>query len=108
MRRPLPLRLVIGLWLGLSVTVATILAQPTATNRSPSANPQADATARIVASAQAMLATLDDAGRAKVQFAFESPQKAKWSNLPTGVFNREGVRIGDLTPAQRTAATKLL
>ncbi len=55
-----------------------------------------------------MLATLDDAGRAKVQFAFESPQKAKWSNLPTGVFNREGVRIGDLTPAQRTAATKLL
>ena len=68
----------------------------------------AAAAARIVTAAQAVLATLDDAGRAKVQFPFEGPQKARWSNLPTGIFEREGLRMGDLTPAQRTAVTTLL
>ncbi len=63
----------------------------------------ADATARIVAAAQALLTTLDDAGRAKVQFPFEGPQKTRWSNLPSPMFQREGLRLGDLTPAQRTA-----
>jgi hypothetical protein len=72
--------------------------------------PQAgtDATARIVASAQAFVATLDEAGRTKVQFPFDSPQKNQWSNLPTGIFPRGGVRMGDLTAAQRTAAMALL
>jgi hypothetical protein len=74
----------------------------------PAQTPAADATARIVASAQAFLATLDEAGRANVQFAFDSPQKARWSNLPTGIFKREGLRLGDLSPAQRTAAMALL
>jgi hypothetical protein len=77
--------------------------------RSPSPPaPAADATSRIVASANAFLATLDHAGRAKLQFPFDSPQKAKWSNLPTGIFAREGLRMGDLTPAQRTAAMAVL
>ena len=59
----------------------------------------AEATTRIVAAAQALLATLDDAGRAKVQFPFEGPQKTRWSNLPTGIFAREGLRMGDLDAA---------
>jgi hypothetical protein len=67
-----------------------------------------EATARIVASAQAFLATLDEAGRTRVQFPFDSPQKTRWSNLPTGIFKREGVRLGDLAPAQRTSAMALL
>jgi hypothetical protein len=66
------------------------------------------ATARIVASAQALLATLDASGRTKVQFPFDSPQKTRWSNLPTGIFERGGLRLGDLTPAQRAAVTSLL
>jgi len=74
----------------------------------PAQTATADATARIVASAQALLATLDEAGRARVQFPFDSPQKKRWSNLPTGIYKREGVRLGDLTPAQRTAAMSLL
>jgi hypothetical protein len=81
---------------------ATVLAQrgtaPTGTAATP-----ADATARIVASAQALLKTLDDSGRAKVQFPFDGPQKTRWSNLPSGIFRREGLRLGDLTAAQRTA-----
>jgi hypothetical protein len=69
---------------------------------------QADATTRIVASAQALVATLDAAERAKVQFPFDGPQKTRWSNLPSPMFPREGLRLADLTPAQRTAAMSLL
>lgn len=69
----------------------------------------ADATARIVTAARAFLATLDDAGRSKGQFAFDdAPQKKRWSNLPSPMFGRMGIRLGDLTPAQRAAATTLL
>ncbi|MET0553231.1 MAG: DUF3500 domain-containing protein [Vicinamibacteria bacterium] len=68
----------------------------------------AQATARIAVSAQALVATLDEGGRAKIQFPFDSPQKKRWSNLPTGIFERKGVRLGDLAPAQRTAAMALL
>ena len=92
---------------GLIVIVsATLIAQRGA---SPgSAGRPADVTARIVASAQAVLAALDDAGRAKVQYPFDSPQKAKWSNLPSPMFQRTGLRLGDLTPPQRTAVMSLL
>src|SRR5207342_1097767 len=67
-----------------------------------------DATARIVAAAQAVLTTLDDAGRAKVQFPFEGPQKTRWSNLPSPMFQREGLLLADLTPAQRASVNALL
>src|SRR5437016_6175469 len=69
----------------------------------------ADATAKIVAAAQAVLASLDEAGRAKVQFRFDdAAQKARWSNLPSPMFRRVGLRLGDLTPPQRAAVTALL
>jgi len=67
-----------------------------------------EATTRIVASAQALLSTLDAAGRTKVQFPFEGPQKTRWSNFPSGIFERQGLRLGDLTSAQRTAVMTLL
>jgi hypothetical protein len=93
--------------LGVFVAVVASLAAPP--NTAPPAQPTAaDATARIVGSAQAFLAKLDEAGRTKVQFPFDSPQKTRWSNLPTGIFKREGLRLGDLAPAQRTAAMALL
>jgi hypothetical protein len=67
-----------------------------------------DATARIVAAAQAVVTALDEAGRAKVQFPFDGPQKTKWSNLPSGIFQREGIRLADLTAPQRAAVNALL
>ncbi|MBI1760134.1 MAG: DUF3500 domain-containing protein [Acidobacteria bacterium] len=67
-----------------------------------------DTTGKTVAAAKALLATLDDAGRAKVNFAFNSDQKSKWSNFPSGIFQRNGLRLGDLTPVQREAVMKLL
>ena len=68
----------------------------------------ADATSRIVAAANAVLASLDEAGRAKVQFPLEGPQKTRWSNLPSPMFQRQGLLLADLAPAQRTAVTTLL
>ena len=70
--------------------------------------PAAEATARIVSAAQALMTTLDDSGRAKLQFPFDDPQRTRWSNLPTGIFERKGLRMGDLSAAQRDAVTNLL
>jgi Protein of unknown function (DUF3500) len=69
---------------------------------------ESDATGKTVAAARAFLAMLDDAGRAKVSFAFNSDQKSKWSNLPVGIYKRNGLRWGDLSAAQREATMKLL
>jgi hypothetical protein len=104
-----PVRITPIIWLGLFLVVAaTGLAQRGAPSPATSSGPASDATARIVTAAQALLTTLDDAGRAKVQFPFEGSQKTRWSNLPSGIFQREGLRTGDLTPAQRTAVMSLL
>jgi hypothetical protein len=68
----------------------------------------AAATEAIVSAAQAVVKSLDDAGRARLQFPFEGPQRTRWSNLPTGIFERQGLRMGDLTPAQRGTVDALL
>jgi len=88
------------------ITVATVPAQRPASSAASGA--QGDVAARIAASAQSLLTKLDDAGRAKVQFPFEGPQKTRWSNLPSPMFERRGLLIGDLTPAQRAAVKDLL
>jgi len=43
-----------------------------------------------------------------VQFPFEGPQKTRWSNLPSPMFERQGLRMGALTSAQRSAVKELL
>jgi hypothetical protein len=43
-----------------------------------------------------------------VQFPFDGPQKTRWSNLPSGAFQREGLRLGDLTEPQRAAVMNLM
>jgi uncharacterized protein DUF3500 len=91
-----------------ALVAATTFAQRGASAPATSSAAQAEVTGRIVASAQAVLATLDEAGRAKVQFPFEGPQRTRWSNLPSGIFQRQGLRMGDLTPPQRTAVKDLL
>lgn len=70
---------------------------------------ESDVTGKTVAAAKVLLATLDDAGRAKVSFAFDdNDQKVRWSNFPSGIFQRKGLRMGDLSPVQREAVMKLL
>ncbi len=101
-----PLRLASTVGLGLLIAVAVAgFGRRAASSQAANGS---DATARIVASAQAFLETLDDAGRAKVQFPLDGPQKTKWSNLPSPMFQREGLRLGDLTAPQRAAVMSLL
>ena len=74
----------------------------------PSAAPQNAVTSRATAAANAFLATLTDAQRAKGTFGFSSSQRTGWSNLPSGIFQRNGLRLGDLTSGQRDAVLTLV
>ena len=61
-------------------------------------------TPRIVAAAEAFVATLTAEQKATVQFAQgDTAQKQRWSNLPGGVFQRAGLRWADMSEAQRNA-----
>src|SRR6266404_4866541 len=64
---------------------------------------------KIVASANGFLSSLDEAQRSKVLFDFnDAAQRIKWSNLPTTMVPRAGLKMGDLTDPQRKAAMGLL
>ena len=61
-------------------------------------------TPRIVAAANAFLATLSDAEKGALIFApGDTAQKQRWSNLPAGIFKRTGLMWGDLKEPQRAA-----
>jgi hypothetical protein len=76
------------------------------TSFSQTSQPQ---TQKIVDSANAFLATLDDAGRQKAVFAFtDDKQRANWSNFPVMMVPRGGISLKDMTAAQRTACMALL
>lgn len=62
---------------------------------------QGTVTPRVVDAANAFLATLSAPEKAKVTFGFTSSQRTGWSNLPSGIFQRNGLRFGDLTQQKR-------
>ena len=65
-------------------------------------------TTTIVATARTLLETLSDDQRRQAVFDFKDEvQRQRWSNLPTGIFQRRGLRVGDLTPPQRDAVLTL-
>ena len=71
----------------------------------PSSSPAAE----IADRAKKFLATLDEAQRGKVVFAFsDDAQRKRWSNLPATIFKRQGLRMGDLSQAQRDAVMAVL
>jgi hypothetical protein len=66
-------------------------------------------TAKIVASANDFLSSLDEGQRSKVLFEFnDAAQRKRWSNLPTTMVPRAGLKMGDLSGPQRKAAMDLL
>lgn len=66
-------------------------------------------TRKIVGAANAFLDTLDDAVRARVNFDLnDAAQRTRWSNLPVGMAERRGLRMGDLKKNQRDAVMNLL
>ena len=92
------------LLLGAALSFAFAASQrPTAPPLQPPAGTRA-----VVAAANTFLGTLNDAQRASVAFGFRSPQRTGWSNLPSGIFQRKGLRLGDLTAEQRAAALALV
>jgi len=67
------------------------------------------ATGEIIAAANKFLGSLDETQRSKVVFDFkDDEQRKRWSNLPAAMFKRAGLRMGDLTAAQRAAAMGVL
>src|SRR5436190_8278933 len=64
---------------------------------------------KIVTSANGFLSSLDEGQRSKVLFDFnDAVQRTKWSNLPTTMVPRAGLKMGDLSAPQRKAAVDLL
>ena len=64
---------------------------------------------KIVASANGFLSSLDEGQRSKVLFEFDdAAQRKNWSNLPTTMVPRAGLKMGDLSGPQRKAAMGLL
>jgi hypothetical protein len=61
-------------------------------------------TANAVAKANAFLETLDAKQRGKALLEYDSAKKSAWSNLPVTMVPRNGLRLGELTKAQRAAA----
>ncbi|MCW5848722.1 MAG: DUF3500 domain-containing protein [Anaerolineae bacterium] len=92
-----------------ATTVATTAPTTGATvaAASPSASGSATsgaANAKIVAAANAFLATLDANQKSSVLFDWSNTaQKQRWSNLPQGLYQRAGLMWGNLNQAQQTA-----
>ena len=76
--------------------------------------PPAQGTERAVSAAEAFLATLDQARRTKANIPLDARTRTVWSNLPTGIAmqvgatERNGLKLGDMTPAQEKAALGLV
>jgi len=74
-----------------------------------SAQSSSSVNSRIVASANGFLSSLDEGQRSKVLFEFnDAAQRMRWSNLPTTMVPRAGLKMGDLSGPQRKAAMGLL
>ena len=76
--------------------------------------PAPDGTARAVKAVEAFLSTLDERQRAKANIGLNEQTRIVWSNLPTGTkmqvgaTERNGLKLGDMTPPQEKAALALL
>ena len=64
----------------------------------------------VVAAVEALYDVLDPAQRAVLRHDLDDAKRRNWSNLPAGVlgFDRNGVRLGDLTDEQRAAVFDVL
>jgi hypothetical protein len=94
-----------------SVAGIIALAGGIAAQRGRESQPASNASssvAKAVAAANSFISTLDANERAKAVFPFDSPQKTNWSNLPSGIYQRNSLRLGNLTQTKRAAALALV
>lgn len=64
--------------------------------------------ATVTTAAQAFYATLTSSQQSSVQLSWSLAAGRKWSNLPAAMVARNGVSLGSLSTAQRTAANTLI
>jgi hypothetical protein len=94
--------------------VAVLLVIGAAAVSSQQTGPSTDSTRRAVTAANAFLATLSPAERQKANLELNEKTRTVWSNLPTGVTmqvgatGRNGLKLGDMNPAQEKAALALV
>lgn len=62
----------------------------------------------VVQAAEALVATLDADQRKGLLLADQQRLRRRWSNLPTGMLWRNGLRLGDLSVEQRRAVRGLI
>lgn len=68
-----------------------------------------EVTQKIADAGRRLMESLDEAQRKKLLFQFDDQQqRERWSNLPTGMFDRSGLRWGDLSESQKSAVHQLL
>ncbi|GGR17889.1 DUF3500 domain-containing protein [Deinococcus ruber] len=93
-----------------ALTLASTLSLGTTQAATTATAVVADAqTTRVVTAANAFLATLTTAQKKTASFAYtDAAQRARWSNFPTGLFQRQGLRWGVMSAAQRTSLMSLL
>ncbi|MEM9109630.1 MAG: DUF3500 domain-containing protein, partial [Planctomycetota bacterium] len=71
--------------------------------------PAAEVVAEVVKAADALLATLDEKQREKIAYTYDdAEQRERWSNLPSHMARRGGLKMGDLTRPQQDAVYALI
>lgn len=96
------------------ILVVIVLVMLSVSPRAQKPAASSSSVAKAVAAANAFLATLSDAQRAKARLDFNEKTRVNWSNLPTGstlqsgATERNGIKLGDLNAAQQEAALALV
>jgi hypothetical protein len=97
-----------------ALAVGVVFAAATTSAASRRTQVAATAQRRVVVAADAFLATLDAAQRAKANIELNAKTRTVWSNLPSGVAmqtgatERNGLKLGDMSAAQEKAAMALV
>ncbi len=72
-------------------------------------SPEVDRAVSIYTAVSAFVNTLTAAQKSSIIYAANNTtQRAQWSNFPTGIFQRNGLKIGSMTTAQKTALWAML
>lgn len=93
----------------LSLTDATSPLPDRKFYRAVGPTPASERGASIFTAVSAFVDTLTAAQKTSIIYAAgDTTQRAKWSNFPTGIFQRNGLKIGSMTAAQKAALWPML
>ena len=99
----------LGVFMALSILTIAVYARPQTALKSSQIAPADATTKKVVAASNAVLATLKPEQRKAAVYKFDdAQQRVRWSNLPTAIFQRTGLRMGDLSETQQKAVHTLL